>query len=81
VNKKIIFEIIGWLGSFMIITAYFLNSFQFLSADNLFYQILNILGSLFLGINFYQKKAFAGIFLQVVWGIVSLSAIFKILFN
>ena len=78
--SKLIFELVGWIGSLMIILAYLLNSFQFLSVDNLPYQLLNIFGSVFLIIDFYRKKVFAGLFLQIVWGTVALLAIFKILF-
>ena len=37
-------EIIGWLGSFMVILAYAMNIFKKISADSVSYYLLNIIG-------------------------------------
>ncbi|MEW2920740.1 hypothetical protein AB1A65_04675 [Muricauda sp. ANG21] len=46
-----IVDLLGWTGSIMLVTAYWLNSKNRISAQTLLYQLLNILGSLLLMTN------------------------------
>ncbi len=45
-KKNLIVNIFGWYGTIAIVLAYALLSFQFISANNLIYQILNGTGAL-----------------------------------
>ena len=60
-------EILGWIGSALIIFAYYLLQTDRIEETNLKYQTINILGALALGINAYDKQAWAILFLQLVW--------------
>ncbi len=60
-------EIFGWVGSFLIILAYYLLQTDKVEETNFKYQSINILGALMLGINAYYKQAWAILFLQTVW--------------
>ena len=60
-------EIFGWVGSGLIILAYYLLQTDKIEETNLRYQSINILGALMLGINAYYKQAWAILFLQTVW--------------
>ena len=78
-NWKIIFEIIGWIGSLAILVAYALNSYQKLRSDSLTFLILNLTGGLLLMAYTFYKDALANTFLNLVWVIVAVVALIKIL--
>lgn len=78
-NWKIIFEIIGWIGSLAILVAYALNSYQKLRSDSLTFIILNLTGGLLLMAYTFYKDALANTFLNLVWVIVAVVALIKIL--
>ena len=75
---EIFFDVIGWIGSGLVVAAYFLLSAKKIKAG-LLYQILNLLGALFVAIGLYPKNAWFSFALQVVWGIIAIAAIFKLL--
>jgi hypothetical protein len=58
-------DILGWVGSVEILTAFGLNSFQKMKSDSLGFQLLNLSGATLLIIN-------------SVWVGISLSALIKI---
>ena len=65
-------EIIGWAGTTLIVLAYSLNTFGFVSVESFVYPAINLFGALFLGFSVFRKKAWAATTLQVVWGIVAI---------
>ena len=71
------FDIIGWVGSGLVVLAYLLLSAKKISAG-LMYQLLNLLGALFIAIGLFPKNAWFSFTLQVVWGIIAIGAIIKI---
>ncbi|MEK7566732.1 MAG: hypothetical protein AAB527_01180 [Patescibacteria group bacterium] len=68
-------EILGWLGTILIVGAYFLVSSKKLDSQGVFYQSTNLLGAIFVGINVFYKSAWPALGLQVVWGLISIWAI------
>jgi hypothetical protein len=74
---KLLIDIIGWTGSFMVVVAYGLNSYQKIKSDSLVFLLLNFLGGLFLIIYTYYIAAFASTFLNVVWVIIAIPALIK----
>lgn len=74
-----IVEIIGWIGSLMVIVAYGLNSHQKLKSDSVLFYMLNITGGLLLVIYSIYKSAYANIFINVVWIIIAVPALIKVL--
>jgi hypothetical protein len=74
---NLLLEIVGWIGSFAILLAYALNSYQKIRSDSLIFLFLNLIGgSLLMAYTFY-KGAFANTFLNLVWVIVALIALGK----
>lgn len=67
-------EIIGWIGSFAILFAYGLNSYQKIRSDSRAFLMLNLAGGLFLITYTYYKEAFANTFLNLVWVAIALIA-------
>ncbi|WP_088354238.1 CBU_0592 family membrane protein [Polaribacter haliotis] len=74
-----IFEIIGWIGSALFIVSYFLLSINKLKADNIPYQLMNILGGLCLVVSAYSTKDRPNLFTNVVWMFIGLFAVIQIL--
>lgn len=76
---KLLIDIIGWIGSIEVILAYGLNSYQKLNSDSLTFQVLNLTGAFFLIINTIYYGAFPSAFINVVWMLIALPAIYRIL--
>jgi predicted membrane protein len=70
-------EIIGWLGSFMVIFAYAMNIFKKMSADSFSYYLLNIMGSVFLIVNTFYHHAIPSVAVNIIWVLIALSALLK----
>lgn len=70
-------EIIGWLGSFMVILAYAMNIFKKISADSVSYYLLNIIGSACLIVNTFYHHAIPSVVVNVIWILIALSALLK----
>lgn len=68
-------EIIGWVGSFEILLAYSLNSYQKIRSDSLLFLFLNLTGALLLMAYTYYKDALANTFLNLVWVIIAVIAL------
>ena len=77
--KNKIIEIIGWYGTIAIIVAYSLTSFDLLSSNNLWYQILNGTGAIGILIISFRKKAYQPGVLNIIWAIIAFVAILKML--
>ncbi|WP_437440080.1 CBU_0592 family membrane protein [Polaribacter batillariae] len=73
-----VFEIIGWIGSALFIVSYFLLSTNKLKADNIPYQLMNILGGLCLVISAYSTKDNPNLFTNLVWMFIGLFAVVQI---
>jgi hypothetical protein len=72
---KLLIDIIGWIGSFEVIAAYGLNSYQKIKSDSLLFQLLNLTGGFFLIINTIYYSAYPSAFINVVWVIIAIVAI------
>lgn len=75
----LVIDIVGWIGSFIILAAYGLNIYEKIKSNSLIYYILNLIGGICLIIYSLKKEAFASTFINVVWVLVAIPAIFSIL--
>lgn len=80
-SKNLVNEIIGWYGTIAVIVAYGLVSFGLISAETLFYQILNATGAAGVGYISFKKKAYQPGVLNVVWGIIAIVGIVRVLIH
>ncbi|HRJ29060.1 MAG TPA: hypothetical protein PLV21_09690 [Cyclobacteriaceae bacterium] len=76
---KILIDIIGWIGSVMVIAAYGLNSYQKIKSDSLVFLLLNMVGGVFLIIYSVYYTAYANTFINVVWVIIAIPAIVQLI--
>lgn len=77
-TKKVT-NIIGWYGVIAILSAYFLVSFNVISAQTILYQALNITGALGIVYNSFKKKDTQPVILNLIWAIIALIAILNLL--
>jgi hypothetical protein len=76
--KNAMTQIIGWYGTFAIVTAYFLNSFKILDSGNIWYQLLNATGAIGVAVISFSKKAYQPMVLNIVWTVIGIIAIVNI---
>jgi hypothetical protein len=76
---EIIIEILGWIGTFSLISAYALLSFKKIASNSWTYQLLNLCGAICFIINTLAHKAFAPAFLNIVWVFIGAAAIYNML--
>ena len=78
-KKNVLVETYGWYGAIGLLAAYALSSFDILSPENIWYQIINITAALgIVTVSFYKKTYQPGV-LNIVWAIVGLVALIKLL--
>jgi len=70
-------DVIGWIGSAMVVLAYALNMYKRLASDALSYYLLNIIGSICLVINTIYHHAIPSAVVNVIWVIIAVFALFR----
>lgn len=70
-------QIVGWVGTFLIVFAYFLVSYKKVGGSSKIYQTMNLLGAVGVGINVFHQQAWPAVALQIVWGIIAIVALTK----
>jgi hypothetical protein len=74
-NKHIWFDAIGWLGAAFLLVAYAMISYRKLEAHSTIYQLLNIIGSVFLVANTIFYRAYPSSFVNVIWAMIAILSI------
>ncbi len=70
-------DILGWIGTFVLIFAFGMNSFGKINAQSFKYQGLNLFAAIALIVNTGFYKAWPATFLNVVWVFIALFAMWK----
>ena len=70
-------QIIGWIGTFLIIFAYFLVSYKKVDGSSKVYQMINLFGAIGVGINVFHQQVWPAFALQIVWGIIAIFSLTK----
>jgi len=73
-----VIDLMGWVGAFLLLLAYFLLIHKNLNSRSKMYQWMNIIGSLMLGINTLIIKAYPSFITNIIWFLVGLYGIFHI---
>jgi hypothetical protein len=74
-GKKWVDESIGWYGTFAIILAYALSSFNILSPSSITYQILNATGAIGIIYISSKKEVYQSVVLNIIWLTIALIAV------
>ena len=64
---RFVIDVIGWLGAAALLIAYGLVSAKRLDGDSMTFQLLNLVGAIFLIINTAYYGAYPSTFVNVVW--------------
>lgn len=72
-----IVEIVGWVGTVLIVVAYFLVSTERLKPKAISYTLMNLFGAVFIGINVFAHQAWPTLALEIVWGGVAIISLLK----
>jgi hypothetical protein len=70
-------DLIGWVGSVLVIVAYAMNIYKKLDSASLPYYLMNIIGSGCLIINTIYHHAFPSTVVNIIWILIALIALAK----
>jgi hypothetical protein len=74
-DNHIWFDAIGWMGAALLLVAYAMVSSKKLEVDSTAYQLLNIIGSVFLVANTIFYRAYPSSFVNVIWAGIAIFSI------
>jgi hypothetical protein len=69
---EILIQISGWAGMAIIVIAHILVSTDKLTGESKRYQLMNLIGSVFIAINVFHYRSWPAFTLQVVWGLIAI---------
>lgn len=70
-------EAIGWVGTLLIVLAYFLNSAKKIASSSKAYHLMNLAGAVGIGANVYHHGAWPSFALQIGWGAIAIVTLIK----
>jgi len=70
-------EIIGWIGTILVVTAYYLVSSKKILVTNKYYKLMNLAAAIAIGLSVFSKQAWPAFALQVIWGLIAIISLFK----
>lgn len=70
-----VYQLLGWIGTFAYLLAYFLLSINKINARQFIYQILNVVGAIGLTTNAIYYADLPNVVVNLAWGIIALSAL------
>ncbi len=68
---------LGWFGAVLYLLAYFLFSTGKLAGETYRYQVLNLLGGIFLIVNAVYYRAYPSVGVNLVWSLITVFAIVR----
>lgn len=71
-------QIIGWIGAFLVVLAYFLVSYKKVDGASKIYQLMNLVGAVGVGVNAFYQQVWPPLAIQFVWGIIAIIALVRI---
>jgi hypothetical protein len=74
-NNHIWFDAIGWTGAVFLLVAYAMVSSRKLEGNSTAFQLLNIIGSLFLAANTIFYRAYPSAFVNLIWMAIAVFSI------
>lgn len=73
--KKRLIDIVGWVGTVLLLTGFFLNTFSYIDAESGLYLLFNLLGSAGVGLNALYYRTYPSVAVEGVWFLIALLAI------
>ena len=75
---EVILEVVGIYGIVMVLGAYALNTFGYLTAKDVKYQLMNLTGGAAFVYYTLVKTAWASLFVNIVWVVIAVIGIWRI---
>lgn len=76
--QELIIEIAGWIGTVLVLLAYFmLIAFKKITEDSKSYNIMNLLGAVLIIINSSYHMAYPSVGLNIAWSIIAIYGLIK----
>lgn len=72
------FQVVGWIGMILILVAYFLVSFDILTVHNIYFQLMNIVGSIGLVLVAMNRRDWQPMVLNIAWILIGIGAIINL---
>jgi len=72
-----IIDFLGWIGSLLLISAYYQNSRNKINAQSFIYQLLNVMGSIFLIVNTIYYGAYPSSAINIIWVVIGMRFLIK----
>ena len=60
-------DILGWVGGTEVLIAYIIVAFKIVTAENFYYQLLNLKGAFFLIVNTWYHEAYPSSIVNSIW--------------
>ena len=74
---EVLIQTLGWIGTLLIVSAYYLVSSKKLTGNNRTYQAMNLFGAIGVGIHVFYQEAWPAVALQSIWGIIAILSLIK----
>lgn len=71
-------KLLGWVGTFSYLAAYFLLSIKKIKSENPLYHILNIIGAIGLIFNAFYLNDYPNVAVNAVWALIAFGVILGI---
>lgn len=74
---EIFIQAVGWVGTLLVVLAYFLVSNKKIDSSSGYYQLLNLFGAIGVGVNVFHQQSWPALTLQIVWGIIAIFSLLR----
>ena len=78
-TKRVILELVGWIGATMLLSGYYLIQTRKVREDHKLYMFLNIAGAIFIMLNAWSHRAYPSTITNLLWALVGSVAVYKTL--
>jgi len=75
--QSVFYEIIGWMGTVLILGAYLLLTLKKVEVDSKIYQLLNVFGSLALIVNGFVHQAMPSVAINFFWILIAFYGLYR----
>jgi len=75
--EQYIYDVIGMIGAFLILAAYFLLQYKKIENKSIFYNLLNLIGALFILISLLSDWNLSGFIIEICWASISVYGIVR----
>lgn len=79
--NDLLIQVTGWIGTFLIVIAYFLVTYNKVSSTGKIYALMNLFGAIGIGINVYFHQAWPAVIMELIWALIAISSLIKIAVN